>query len=1790
MNKILLLLLFTASVVGYSQITINEALTTQQLVEDILIDSPCAQVSLFTQSTGTDFGDVNGIAAFDANGSGFPFTSGVVLSSGNVASAPGPNTSLLSEGGIGWPGDTDLEAATSASNTNNASFIQFNFVPLISNISFDFIMASEEYNDNFECTFSDAFAFILTDNVTGVTQNLAVLPGTATPIEVTNIRYEVIGQCAAVNEIYFAQYNFQPIANPLAPSVPAAGAPINFNGQTVELTASGNVVPGNDYTIKLVVADESDTAYDISVYLEAGSFNIGVDLGPDVTIMNGNPACQGTAFTIGVAPTLGSVYVWYKFSLATGMFEIIPGEIFSTYNVTSDGTYRIEVTSSSGCAAMDDIEVEFAPQPIAVEPDKITICDELPNDGLGEFDLTIRDAQIINGQVGVTVTYYTTLAGAEAGGFPIATPMAFTNLNPGFDTVWARLEEDLFGCYDIVELDLQVNDSPAITDPISDYFLCDNDGDGTEVFDLRTKDAEILNTLTNVTLSYYESEADALVPINPISPDTAYLSGSTIVWVRAENSDPQGFMCIEVASFNLILGQAPLFVVVDPYVACDNDGDGLEDFDLAGLYSVISDGNFALSVSFHPTQLDADLDTNGISSPYSSAGGEIIYVRIEDSVTGCYASYPMTLVVEPPPVINMMVTPLIYCDDDNDGFGEFNLPDADSEVTFGNPGGNLVVSYHYTFADAQNDQLALASPYLNDVPYLQTVYVRVLDLATGCYNITTLDLVVFDSPILTDPAILEVCDDNGDGFWEFDLTVVEPEILAGLLGGPYVVNYFTDPGLTSPIGTPTAYTNTTNPQTIYIQVRDTATDCIDTTELILQVNLPPALVNPDPLTACDVTEVVGPGVDDEVEIFDLTDSIFQITGGDVSIVVAFYGSLADFNADIPIVDSTMYANLSNPQTIYIKGAFGDTGCEIADTTVTLDLIVNPLPSPLEPTPLQACDEDGDGLVLFDINSKILEIIDGEPGVSVSFHESFFDAQNGTAALLSPYENISTPTQIIYARAIYPPLGGGSGCFSIVELELEVLDSPLMPIAISDLVVCDDDGTAEFDLTLKAEEILNGQDPVDYILSYHNTSGDAISGANPIVTPQSYSSTPPETIHVRLVSVDNGCVVTGSFELVITLGPGITNPDPLRLCDDLGMMNDEVRLFDLTLRNDQITGGNLNMGVRYYVTEADIPVDDYISPDTAYQNISNPQTLFVRVLDSNTGCEAFTTLTIGVVPNPQPGIPDALELCDVDMPGDEMELFDLTVAGPQIQLNPLWVLTYHESYDEAFVLGGITVPNETMYQNTSNPQIVYVRVTNPSTPEACFEIVELTLIVNPLPDDSVDLGDLVICDEVPTDGFAIFNLTLEKLNLLGPIQAANEADYEIRFYRSDVDAIAGVNAIAFPDNFQNEQNPQTIWTRITNTVTGCLVAGSQNFDLVVQDGAMATDPSEAYIICDNLDPNDGIALFDLTTQEAEILNGQDPLIYVVTFHITLEDADAGTNAVVDQANYQNEINPQRIFARVTNTANAAMPQCASVASLLLKVEQLPEIIFEDNYRLCVDANGNPIPEEEGSLSPPVIDTGLDESLYLFMWELNGVSLPDIGASIVAIAGGTYTVIITEIATGCTATYTTEVVVSSPPLTYGANVISGAFANTHVIEATATGDGSYVFQLDDGPFQDSGIFENVLAGDHIITIKDIFGCGSVMIPVGVIDYPRFFTPNEDAYNNRWNIIGIASGDPMAKIYIFDRYGKLLKQISPLGDGWDGTYNGNPLPSSDYWFQVEYTENETRKEFRGHFTLKR
>ena len=880
-----------------------------------------------------------------------------------------------------------------------------------------------------------------------------------------------------------------------------------------------------------------------------------------------------------------------------------------------------------------------------------------------------------------------------------------------------------------------------------------------------------------------------------------------------------------------------------------------------------------------------------------------------------------------------------------------------------------------------------------------------------------------------------------------------------------------------------------------------------------------------------------------------------------------------------------YTNIENPQTIFIRAEDLNTGCVVSQG-ITLSLVVNPLPSPVTPTPLESCDVSNDGFTFFTLTDKDDEIIGGEPGVTVSYYETLFDAEQAVDPLVSPYTNIVTPSQIVYARAEFPIALGGTGCFKIVELELIVVPTPVIPIEMEDLVVCDDDGDgfAIFDLTLQEPIIIGGQDPDDYTLTYYTTELDAQDDTNPIANPEAFpNTTNPQTIWVRLQDNLTECPKIGSFDIRVEIGPEIFEPTPLTQCDDLGEPNDEVTLFDLTAKNDEITGGALGLTVQYYETQADAEADtNEIDPDTAYQNTSNPQIVWVRVTDVNTLCvDTTVSLTIRVAANPEPEQPDPIVLCDVTNPGDLQEVFDLTIRQAQILDGETWTLSYHNSFEDA-VDNNAPIATPTAYTNISTPEIVYVRVSiDPTDPQACFEIVELELIVNPIPDGSAVVTPYIIC-EIPSDNEAIFDLTTKNGEILN---GQDPAIFQVLFYESQADADAMLNPIQEPETYTNQTNPQTIFVVILNTLTDCFVA-TQSFDIEEREGAVANTPLEPYAICDYYNANDGIAEFDLLNQELldEILGGQDPLGYQLDFYGTLENAELEIAPL--PIIYENVINPQIIYARVTNITS----DCYDITEVILKVELIPEVVLEPSYRLCVDAAGVPIQEEEGSASPPVIDTQLDPSIYMFEWQLNGeVLLGEIGASITALQEGNYSVTVTEILTGCMASTTTQVVISSPPLNYDVQVTE-AFASQHNITVSAEGIGEYIFQLDDNPFQDNGYFLNVVPGNHTITIKDIYGCGSVTTEVAVIDFPRFITPNQDGYHDTWNILGISIGDPTAKIYIFDRFGKLLKQISPMSPGWDGTYNGNPLPSNDYWFRVEYKENNIKKEFSGHFTLKR
>ncbi|MET0759133.1 MAG: T9SS type B sorting domain-containing protein [Flavobacterium sp.] len=242
------------------------------------------------------------------------------------------------------------------------------------------------------------------------------------------------------------------------------------------------------------------------------------------------------------------------------------------------------------------------------------------------------------------------------------------------------------------------------------------------------------------------------------------------------------------------------------------------------------------------------------------------------------------------------------------------------------------------------------------------------------------------------------------------------------------------------------------------------------------------------------------------------------------------------------------------------------------------------------------------------------------------------------------------------------------------------------------------------------------------------------------------------------------------------------------------------------------------------------------------------------------------------------------------------------------------------------------------------------------------------------------------------------------------------------------------------------------------------------------------------------------------------------------------------------------------------------QCATTQTLNVIVNPLIMPNF-DNISICLGGSvpilNNTSPNGiAGTWLPPIIDSTTNGA-YVFTPNINE----------------------------CASSQTINVTVNQSTLLSFEWSVSEAFAENQIITVTATPPGNYLYQLDYGPLQANPVFENVALGTHTLTVYDANGCSPPITRdnVLVINYPTFFTPNGDGYNETWNIFEL-SDQLNSKISIFDRYGKLLKEISPGGLGWDGTYIGHPMPSTDYWFCVEYMEQSISKKFKSHFSLKR
>jgi hypothetical protein len=1067
---------------------------------------------------------------------------------------------------------------------------------------------------------------------------------------------------------------------------------------------------------------------------------------------------------------------------------------------------------ATGCYTTSFFYLETIFNPIP-EDAGLIVCDNSEGngndyDGLGLFTLSNADNYVLSLIVAnpnnditspdqLTIAYYASEEDALLELNPL--PNQYTSEVPDAQTVYLRVERDN-DCFGINSMLLQVLPVPVYNE-VLDEILCTYTP-GTFDVDLNDYNAQVLGDQNpeEVIITYHESQLNADTGFNALeSPYT--INGEETIYVRVEVEDGDPFVTacfISNINFTLTVEPRPVFIAPEDLIVCDDDDtiDGLTTIDISVQTETIAAGVPENVVTYHETQEDADSGENPLEELYTTIipDSQTIFARIEDDmtpITGCYSTTPVILVVVGPPAATVPSN-LEFCDADADGFGVFNLTEVDSEITSGQAG--LVVTYHETFSDAENNLFPIIGEYNNIVQYQQTIYVRVesATITTTCATYLELLLVVNDVPqIETEPSALEVCDNDTDGFGLFDLSLANEEILNGLDPLEFEVTYYQTPENATlgenPIETPLAYTNVSPfTQDIYVRVENIETECFNTTALTLIVNELPVLIQPDPLELCDDNNT-----GDEVEEFTLEDSLAQVLNGQTGISITFHETQEDADTgDLPIFSP--YTNIVNAQTIYLRAENDITGCV---NTITLDLRVNPLPSPVTVEPLEACDVDADGFTSFDLESVSEDIINGELDIFVTYYETLTDAENALNPLASPYDNIVPDEQTLFVRAE----NSITACFSIVELELISLASPQLPIVIDDIIICDDDlnGFFQFDLTQNTALILGDQVASEFNISYHISQEDADTGDNPIVNPETYSNlSNPQTIYVRLESIENLCVSTGEFNLIVSLPPDAIQPLPLEICDDI--IADETTIFDLTVKDEEITGGNPWI-VEYFETEEDAMANTSVIADPeAYTNTAvgtnalNPQTLFVRVTDPSTTCYSFVTLTIRVLPNPTPSIdPANIELCDYDASGDELEVFDITVNEAYIINGEEGVsVTYHETQEDA-ELGENAIVDPAVYTNiTLGQQTIYVRVTNDIT--ACYTIVTFDLVVNPLPD--VSAADEYIACEIDADDFFDFDLDTVSASILGTQDPLN---FTVTYHETQEDADNGDNVLVSP---------------------------------------------------------------------------------------------------------------------------------------------------------------------------------------------------------------------------------------------------------------------------------------------------------------------------------------------------------------------------------------------------------
>lgn len=1298
-----------------------------------------------------------------------------------------------------------------------------------------------------------------------------------------------------------------------------------------------------------------------------------------------------------------------------------------------------------------------------------------------------------------------------------------------------RVEVSVNSCVIQDEITASISNELS-ANPIASYSVCNTSNTGQETFDLRTKEADVETAIAdlpaNYTINYYLSDNDARNnPSNYIT--TPISTGPRSIYVRVEDTSTG---CLIFGRFELILNPSPSNTQPTPLEVCDNDGnpDSITQIFLNNKDNEITGATPDLSVSYHFTQQDANSGENPISSPYINTNpNETIFVRITDTLTGCHSTTTISInVINGNTQVNRDRQYIDNCDTDHDGFSTFDITQVLDDILNGSTG-FLPPTYHTSFSDAETGNSPIPNPenYTNINPNEQTIYLRLEDSSTGC--ITIIAIEIHTNLLLTETNIpkpdLTFCDQDGDGLAEVDLLELEVRIINNL---PNVTVNFYESEINrdtriSPIDKSIPYVFSAGSSTrLYITLESNS--CLEVSEFSLLINPKPSFDPISPISYCDEDD----NGNTQIDFYAIDPTV---TEGDTGFQTSYYSSYQDAengNSALP----RFYNTASD--TFYVRITQRNTGCFFINS---FDVIVTPAPTINNPTDIIGCDNDQDSMTLVNLETKIPEITPNTQGLDITFYENFDAADTGTNPI--PNTDITaynTPSKTIFVRVEEAP----QACYSIAFFNIIIVSKPTVS-NISSYQICVDSGTtsADYNLQTKDSEILSGQTDCE-VFYFQDPEMN-----NPIDKTNSYNSNGNETIYVRIQSLTQAsCYSTTSFELTLGNNPSYNTSftDFPTVCQ----MTAGSHTFDLETKREELSLGSSDvLDIKFYLTlnEANNNTDSFLP--NQYTTPVLQDLFYVRI--ENTASSCYVIEEIRFVTFPTPLITSAViaPVCDTDYDG--RSTIDLTTT--EVEIENVRFSTFTLSFYEDANTNTQIPDSQTSNYNVTNSETIYVKV---ETSSGCSHVIALDLLVN-LPPSLLPINTVVECykstntyDLNQSDPLIISNSDLNQVNISYHDSAYN-AENNTGIYSNKI-----FHYTATGDN--------TIHIRVEDRLTGCLAFTS--FILSINPNPVANSPQD-LIACD--DDFDNLFVFDLSQNDAIALGSLDPNNFSVYHYDSLTNAEND----ISPLNKQHQVfGSETIYVRVENNDTG----CFSIVQYHTVINPLPTIPLDEVIALCIND------------LPLILDADTGNPNDTYLWS-TGETTPRIELIDPSQIGDYWVAATTPHLNSddCTFTKYFKVIESENAIINFTTSVD--FADPNSITVDVSGIGDYVFILDDGIPQQSHVFENVTYGLHKIIIRDLNGCNDVTTEVIVIDIPKFFTPNNDTVFDKWHIVGVHE-IPGTIVHVFNRYGKLLKTLTHTSAGWDGTFNGENMPSDDYWFIAKVLQNGEHFDVRGHFALKR